>query len=105
VAGTRHGLSCPVLARNAARLPFTAARRASAGRGRAGCTAARRTCAGSARGSRHAQGAVLFRRRYGSLLSHFVSAVRGSLYRKASFLLDKLGEPVSRRSASTNSRI
>ncbi len=30
-----------------------------------------------------------------SLLSHFVSAVRGSaIYRKASFLLDRLGEPV-----------
>ena len=43
-----------------------------------------------------------------SLLSHFVSAIRGtSLYRQASFLLDSIGKPVFARisCASTSSRI
>jgi PmbA protein len=103
LAGTRHGLSCSVLGEAEGAMQrdywFTAARdaRLLEEAAQVGRTAARRTLRrlGARRlGTRQAP--VLFEAPVaGSLLSHFVSAVRGgSLYRKASFLLDKLGEPV-----------
>ena len=103
VAGTRHGLSCSVLGEEDGAMQrdywFTAARdaRLLEEAAQVGRTAARRTLRRlGARRIATRRAPVLFEAPVaGSLLSHFVSAVRGSsLYRKASFLLDKLGEPV-----------
>lgn len=101
--GTRHGLSCAVIASDgdgmqrdywyaSARDPALLEPAAAVGR-----TAAERAVRRlGARKIKTQQADVLFEAPVASsLLSHFVAATRGtSLYRRASFLLDSLGKPV-----------
>jgi PmbA protein len=102
-SGTRHGISCSVIGEqddamqrdywySAARDPVDLESAKSVGK-----MAARRTIRRlGARKIKSTQCPVLYEApAAASLLSHFIGAVRGSaLYRKASFLLDKLGTPV-----------
>lgn len=103
VRASRHGLSCAVVGRDEAGMQrdywYTAARDAGEledaeliGRKAAARTVARL----DARRLGTRQCPVLYEAPVAaSLLSHFVSAVRGSaLYRNASFLVDHLGKPV-----------
>ncbi len=102
-AATRHGLSVSVIAQDAAGMQrdyWYSVDRAAHGLDHPeaiGREAARRAARrlGSRRLSTR-KAAVLFEAPVASgLLSHFVSAVRGgNLYRRASFLLDQLGQPV-----------
>ncbi len=100
---TRHSVSCSVIATEGEEMQrdfwYTTARDANrlepeeaVGR-RAAERAVRRL---GARRLSTTQVPVLFSAEVaGTLLSHFVGAVRGSaLYRKSSFLLDRLGEPI-----------
>jgi PmbA protein len=102
-SGTRHSLSVAVIAENEAGMQrdywYTVARRADALETpeAVGRTAARRVLARlGARKLTTRECPVLFEAPVaGSLISHFVSAVRGSsLYRGASFLPDSLNKPV-----------
>jgi PmbA protein len=102
-AATRHGLSVSVIAQDDAGMQrdyWYSVDRAARGLDHPeaiGREAARRAARrlGSRRLSTR-KAAVLFEAPVASsLLSHFVSAVRGgNLYRRASFLLDQLGQPV-----------
>ncbi len=103
IPSTRHSLSCSVIAQDEAGMQrdywYTSARAAAGleraedvGR-RAGERALRRL---GARKLSTREVAVIYEAPVAtSLLSHFVSAIRGAnLYRRASFLLDHLGKPV-----------
>ncbi len=103
LAGTRHSVSCSVIAQDGGGMQrddwYTVARAAgelealdAVGR-RAAERAVRRL---GARQLSTRQCPVLYEAGVASsLLSHFIGAIRGpSLYRRASFLLDALGEPV-----------
>jgi PmbA protein len=102
-AGTRHSLSAAVIAEDSAGMQrdywYTVARRADGLEApeAVGQTAARRALARlGGRKLTTRQCPVIFEAPVaGSLLSHFVGAIRGtSLYRGASFLLDSLNKPV-----------
>jgi PmbA protein len=103
VRSTRHGLSCSLIARDEAGMQrdywYDSARNCGdllspveIGRRAAARTAAR--LGARQIGTRRCP--VLYEAPVaGSLISHFVGAVRGSsLYRRASFLLDQIGQPV-----------
>lgn len=102
-ASTRHGLSCSVIAQDEQGMQrdawYTVARRHTALESpeTVGSTAARRALwrLGSRRLSTR-QAPVLFVPELArGLFGHFIAAIRGgTLYRKSSFLLDQLGQPV-----------
>lgn len=101
--GSRHGLSCAVIARDAAGMQrdywYTSARHAEAleAAEAVGARAAERTLARlDARRLSTRQVPVVFAPEIAaSLFGHFLAAISGgSLYRRASFLLDALGKPV-----------
>jgi PmbA protein len=103
VAATRHGLSCAVIAQNESGMQrdywYSAARRAGdlEAAEQVGRSAAQRSLRRlDARKLATRRAPVVYEAPVAaSLLSHFVGAVRGSsLYRQASFLLDRLDQPV-----------
>ena len=103
VTSTRHSLSCAVIGQDASGMQrdywYTTARAAAdlEAAEAVGLQAARRTVRRlGARKLKTRQTPVLFEAPVASsLLSHFISAIRGgNLYRQASFLLDHLGKPV-----------
>jgi PmbA protein len=103
LASTRHSVSCAVVGQDASGMQrdywFTLARdpRDLESAVRVGVVAAERTVRRlGARKLKTAQMPVVFEASVAaSLLSHFSGAIRGgSLYRRASFLLDQIGQPV-----------
>jgi len=100
---SRHGLSCAVIASDAAGMQrdywWTSARAPGdlAGAEEVGRRAAERTLARlGSRGLATRQAPVLFQAEIAAgLIRHLIGAIQGSsLYRRASFLLDRLGDPI-----------